>query len=176
MEMVSKTVNAFQKSKDMLRSAKVLVHFDSEKELLLSCDASPYGVGAVLSHRMEDGTEHPIAYASRTLAPAEKNYSQIDKEGLGVIFGIKKFHQYLYGHSFIIFTDHKPLVGLFGENRAIPQLAADRVRRWALTLAAYSYQIRYRPGKDHSNADGLSRLPLPDQTSDVPKQHRMSLC
>ena len=103
------------------------------------------------------------------MAPAEKNYSQIDKEGLSVIFGVKKFHQYLFGNTFTIYTDHKPLLGLFGEERAIPQMEADRIRRWALTLATYSYKLEYKPGKYHGNADGLSRLPLPDQPKVVPK-------
>ena len=160
---------AFIRSKEMLKSADLLIHYDSSKELLLFCDASPYGVGTVLAHRMEDGSDRPIAYASRTLAPAEKNYSQIDKEGLSVIFGVKKFHQYLFGNTFTIYTDHKPLLGLFGEERAIPQMAADRIRRWALTLATYSYKLEYKPGKYHGNVDGLSRLPLPDQPKVVPK-------
>lgn len=88
---------AFRRSKDLLKSADVLVHYSGERPLILACDASPYGVGAVLSHRMEDGTEKPIGFVSRTLAPAEKKYSQLDKEGLAVIFGIKRFHNYLYG-------------------------------------------------------------------------------
>lgn len=66
----------------MMQSAEVLVHYDPEKDIVLSCDASPYGVSAVLSHRMADGTERPIRFTSRTLNAAEKNYSQLDKEGL----------------------------------------------------------------------------------------------
>lgn len=88
---------AFQKSKMLLNSADVLIHYSAEWEFLLSCDASPYGVGAVLSHRMDDGSERPLGFMSRTLSPAEKRYSQLDKEGLAVMFGIKKFHKYLYG-------------------------------------------------------------------------------
>ena len=89
--------HAFKKSKEMLVSTQLLVHYDSETELILASDASPHGVGSVLSHRMEDGTERPIAYASRTLSPAEKTYSQLEKEASSIIFGVKKFHQYLFG-------------------------------------------------------------------------------
>ena len=75
----------------------MLVHFDSSEQLLLACDASPKGLGAVLSHVMDDGQERPIAYASRTLTPAEQGYSQLEKEGLAIVFGVKKFHNYIYG-------------------------------------------------------------------------------
>ena len=94
---------------------------------------------------MEDGSEQPIAFASRTLAPAEKRYSQLDEEALAIVFGVKRFHQYLYGRHFTIYTDHKPLRYLFGENRAVLPMVAARIQRWALTLSAYSYKIAYRP-------------------------------
>ncbi|VDI15716.1 Hypothetical predicted protein [Mytilus galloprovincialis] len=106
---------AFIESKQLLKSASVLVHFESKKKLILACDASQYGLGAVLSHKMDDGSDKPIAYTSRTLTSAEKNYSVLEKESLAIIFGIKKFHQYLYGHPVTIITDHKPLIGLFRE-------------------------------------------------------------
>ena len=159
---------AFEKSKELLISADLLVHYSSDKELILDCDASPYGVGAVISHPGEDGRLHPIAYASRTLAAAERNYSQIDKEALAILFGVKKFHQYVYGRHFVINTDHKPLLGLLGEAKPIPKQASPRMLRWAITLSGYDYNLRYRKGCLHSNADGLSRLPLSDKPDYVP--------
>ena len=115
-------------------SAELLVHFDANKDIVITCDASQYGVGAVLSHIMEDKSERPIAFASRTLAPAEKNYSQIEKEALGVVFAVKKFHNYLFGRNFTIANDHKPLWTLFNVNKCIPQMVSGRIQRWPLTL------------------------------------------
>uniref|UniRef100_A0AAQ4NRX0 Gypsy retrotransposon integrase-like protein 1 n=1 Tax=Gasterosteus aculeatus aculeatus TaxID=481459 RepID=A0AAQ4NRX0_GASAC len=152
---------AFQNSKQLLKSAKVLCHYSADKDLVLACDALPYGIGAVLSHVMEDGSEKPIGFMSRTLTPAEKRYSQLDKEGLAIIFGIKRFHKYIYGRTFTISTDHKPLISLFHEKKPVPQMGSPRVQRWATLLRAYEYKIIYKPGKEHANADALSRLPLP---------------
>ena len=93
---------------------------------------------------MEDGSEHPISLVSRTSTKAERNYSNLQREALAVIFGVKKFHQYLYGRQFILETDHKPLESLFNEKKATPSMAAARIQRWALTLAVYNYTIKYK--------------------------------
>ena len=76
---------------------------------------------------MEDGSERPVAYASRTLSSAEKNYSQLGKEGLAIVFGVTKFHTYLYGRQYIIESDHQPLSYLLKESKQIPSLASSRI-------------------------------------------------
>ena len=94
----------FVKSKKQLQDSPLLVHYDLKKSLRLACDASPYGVGAFISHVMKNGEEKP--FASRTLTARERNYSQIGKEALSIVFGVKRFHSYLYGRRFTLLTDH----------------------------------------------------------------------
>ncbi|XP_062401725.1 LOW QUALITY PROTEIN: uncharacterized protein K02A2.6-like [Sardina pilchardus] len=165
--------SAFDAAKKCLQSEQLLMHFDDTKPLYLACDASPYGVGAVLSHRLQDGADRPIGYMSRSLSSAERGYSQLEKEALAIIFGLKKFHQYLYGKHCTIVTDHKPLLGLFGELKGIPQQAAARMQRWALMLAAYEYTLEYKEGSRHGNADALSRLPLPSRPKATPQEEEV---
>ena len=143
----------------------MLAHYDPKLPLKLAADASPYGVGAVILHVLPDGSEQPVVFASRSLTKSEKNYTQVEKEALALIFGVKKFHLYLYGRKFVLTTDHKPLLTILGPKKGVPSLAAARLQRWALLLSAYSYEIEFRSTHEHGNADGLSRLPLESEMS-----------
>ena len=104
--------------------------------------------------------ERPIAYTSRTLTASERNYSQLEKEALSLVFGVQKFHQFLYGRDFTLCTDHKLLTTILGPKKGIPPIAAARLQRWALQLAIHNYTIKFHPTKAHANADALLRLPF----------------
>ena len=167
-----KCQQAFDAVKREVTSNSFLAHFNEHLPVKLVCDASSVGVGAVLAHVDEDGRERPIAYASRLLNAAEKGYSQIDKEALALVYGVKKFHMYLYGRRhFTLVTDHKPLLAILGSKSGLPKLVAARLHRWAITLAAYNYEVEYRSTKNMGNADALSRMPVdaaPDK-EDIPQ-------
>lgn len=159
---------SFMYIKKQLSSSEVLVHYSPNLPLVLTADASSVGVGAIISHVTPDG-ERPIAYASRSLSPAERAYAQIDREALSIIYGIRKFHQYLYGRQFTLRTDHKPLTYIFGNKSGIPTMAASRLQRWAVLLSGYSYEIEHV--SSHKNcADALSRLPQTGSVGTVGKE------
>ena len=142
----------------MLVKPPVLAHFDPALPVVLACDAGPVGVGCVLSQVTRDG-ERPIAFYSRSLSDAETRYSQTDREALAVVTGVKKFHYFLAGRTFTIQSDHKPLLGLRGEQKPLSAMASPRMVRWALLLGAYDYRLEYRPGSKQGHCDALSRLP-----------------
>ena len=116
----------------------------------------------VISHLENNGQEKPVAFASRSLTKTKRGYAQIEREALAIIFGVHKFHQYLYGREVILQTDHKPLTTILGPKTAIPTLS--RMQRWALILLAYQYKIEYRQSSQNANADAMSRLPVGDAT------------
>ena len=115
-----------------------------------------------------NGQEQPIAYASRSLGAAKKNYLQLEKEGLAIIFDVKRFHQYLFCLRFSILSDHKPLQHIFKTTSSTPTKASVRIQHWALLLGGCDYTIAYRSGEQHANAHLLSRLPLPDTPKNIP--------
>ena len=134
--MVDCMEKAFESSNKALIESSVLVHYDSNKPLQLACDVSTFGVGAVLTQIYEKDYERPVAFASKTLNVAEKNYVQIELEALALIFGVRKFHHYLYGHVFTLFTDHKLLTSILSTKSGIPTLATVRMHIWVLILSS----------------------------------------
>ncbi|XP_037942535.1 uncharacterized protein K02A2.6-like [Teleopsis dalmanni] len=161
-----KEVEAFLGKRHIIEATE-LSHFQEHLPIVLATDASSYGIGAVIAHRHPDGSERPIAFASKTLNTHQVRYSQIEKEALSIIFGVTRFHQYLFGHKFILVTDHKPLVSIFSPDKNLPSMSTHRLQRWAIILMSYQFEIQYRRTADHSNADALSRLPCgPDPEFD----------
>ena len=109
---------------------------------------------------MEDGSERPIVFASRTLKEAERNYSQIGKEALALVRRVKIFHLYLLDRHFTLLTDHEPLTSILNPKKGMPAMTVARLQRYALFLAGFNYSIEYKNTTQHGTADGLSRLPL----------------
>lgn len=153
-------MQSFNKVKELLTNAPILAHYDSSLPVILATDASSTGLGCVLSIKTSEGVEKPVAYFSRTLSPTEVKYSQVEKEALAIVFGVKKCNQYLYGRRFTLCTDHKPLISIFGPKKGLPVFAASRLQRYALFLSGYIFDIKYVKSVSHGNADALSRLPL----------------
>ena len=141
---------AFKETKESLTSADVLVHFDSKLPISLAGDASAYGIGSVISHKFPDGTEKPIAFASKSLSAAEKNYSQLEREAASLVLASRNF------------------TSATSSKKGIPTLTAARLQRFSLLLSAYNYDIQFKPTAAHGNADGLSRLPLSVVTEEKP--------
>ena len=144
--------NAFQALKRCLVGPPILRLPQFDKPFILRTDASDTGLGAILLQGTE-GEEMPVAYASKKLLDREKNYSVIEKECLAVVWGVSKFHRYLFGKEFILETDHQPLTYL---NKS--KMANSRLMRWALALQPYRMRIRSIRGKDNVGADYLSRV------------------
>ena len=153
--------SSFETLKSLLSSDAVLAHYNPALPIGIACDASSLGIGGTLFHRYPDGSERPIANVSKILSKSQRNYSQIQKEALAIVFAVKKFFQYLFGQKFILVTDHKPLLAIYG-NKKSSGMVANRLARWALYLKQFDFQIEYRKTADHQNADALSRLPLGD--------------
>ena len=151
---------AFLTIKNALCSTEVLAHYSAGLEHVLQCDASGTGLGAVLLQKNENGDYQPISYASRLLNKAERNYSNIERESLALVFGATKFRQYLLGKKFVLETDHKPLVKLFGMQEGVPFLVSSRLKKWKLLLSAYDYTIQHIAGKANVLADFMSRKPI----------------
>ncbi|XP_028408174.1 uncharacterized protein K02A2.6-like [Dendronephthya gigantea] len=146
---------AFSKVKQAIASDCTMAFYDPNRPTTLTVDASPVGLGAVLSQTQVNGQERCIAYASRSLSPVETRYSQTEKEALAAVWGCERFHLYLVGTQFDLITDHKPLEIIYSPKSKPPL----RIERWLLRLQQYKFNIKYRPGSGNP-ADVLSRQPL----------------
>ena len=146
---------AFDELKAKLLGTEVTAFPLDDAPFILDTDACDTGIGAVLS-QVQSGRERVVAYASRTLNRAERNYCITDKELLAVRYFVEYFRQYLLGREFCVRTDHQALKWLFQLKEP-----KGRIARWIEILSAYQFSIEYRPGKRHGNADGLSRCPNP---------------
>ena len=143
--------NSFEILKARLTQAPILGYPEPDCHFILDTDASNFGIGAVLS-QIQNGQERVIAYYSKALSKAERNYCVTRRELLAVVLSIKHFHHYLYGVNFTVRTDHGALSWLMKFKNPEGQIA-----RWLQLLSTYNLEIKHRAGKQHGNADGLSR-------------------
>lgn len=166
-EWTSEAEKSYQDIKNILISPQVLIQYDPTLPLVLATDASKTGLGAVLSHRMSNGTERPIAYASCTMSQTEQRYPVIDKEALAIVWAVKKFFNYLYARKFTLITDHKPLTQILHPEKSLPTLCISRMANYADYLAHFNFDVVYRSTNENKNADYCSRIPSSSAHSEV---------
>lgn len=141
---------AFEDVKESISKTTTLKYFDPKLPLTLQVDASSRGLGAALIQENQ-----PIAFASKSLTECETRYSNIEREMLAVVFGLEKFHYYVYGRKTTINSDHKPLSAISQKNISN---APPRLQRMLIRIQGYDITINYVPGRDVPLADALSRV------------------
>jgi len=156
----SKCHEAFVRLKELLTSAPVLVFPNFQREFVLETDASGLGLGAVLAQEQNSGHIAPIAFASRTLQKHEQAYGVTELEALGVVWEVKHFRPYLYGHTCNVYADHEALKALLNTPHPSGKLA-----RWGLAIQKLNLRIHYRPGQTNKVADALSRCLVHSEAS-----------
>ena len=166
---------AFENVKKSISASSLLVHYSHDLHLVLEVDASPYSIGGCFYHVSKSGEQLPVYFVSRALTSAEKNYSQIDREGLAIVFAVKRLHQFLNGQHFSIQTDHEPFIRILGKNVRLSGTVVAHLQRWAVLLSSYNYSLEHIKGVDNTIADCLSRLPQPvSQEEEVFLIHAMN--
>ena len=165
--------SAFDQIKAILVSGQVMGHPRLDREFVLDVDASDFALGAELSQADENGDLRPIYYASKHLEKSERNYSATAREALAAVFGCEYFRQYLQGAKFKLRTDHNPLVWL--RNMKEPKRPYSG---WIVRLEQFNYQMEYRPGKEHTNADFNSRVQVQDDRKSIGTQttNELTVC
>ncbi|KAI5720179.1 hypothetical protein M8J77_003057 [Diaphorina citri] len=151
--------DCYVRLKNVMATRPVLRFFDASKQLVIETDASKDGLGSCLLIENQ-----PVSFASRALTSSEKMYAQIEKELLAIVFAVEKFHQFVYGHKVIVFTDHKPLTTILKKN--INDVAA-RLQKLLLRLFKYDIDVRYKPGSQMFISDALSRAFQKNCSSDL---------
>ena len=155
---------AFDMCKRLAGNSARLTHFDAKKPIVLTTDASPFGIRACLRHKVIDANGkvklQPVAYASASLKPSEKAYAQIEREGLAVYWVVNYFRQYLWCNEFELHTDCSALVKIFGPKNDLGGCAMGRLNRWAALLMEFNFIIKHIKGSSNTTADNLSRFPL----------------
>ena len=130
MELGSRTTGTFEKTKQLQCSAAVLANYVAKLPIHPLCNFLLYGLEPVPAHLLQNVQERPTAFVSRTLGTAERNYAQLDKEAPAIALGVKIFHSYICGRDFTTWTDHKPLLGLLGETKPVPNQVLREIFGW----------------------------------------------
>ena len=149
---------AFDDLKKALAAYPVIQIFDPAKHTTVTTDASENAVSAILSQ-----DDHPILYLSRRLTKAERNYSNIEREALAVVWATQRARHFLLGSHFSLNTDHQPLEFIFNPSKELPKMTSARIMRWAIQLAAFDFDIAYVRGNTIPHVDALSRLQFEDE-------------
>lgn len=151
-----KAESAFRQIKQCLAEASALRAPNVGEEYILATDASEFAIGACLSQVDDEGREHPIAFLSKKLSPAQTKWATIEREAYAIIWALQRMEAWLFGAKVRVVTDHNPLKFL---TLTSPQSA--RLTRWALALQKFNVTIEHKKGALNTNADALSRLVAP---------------
>ena len=145
----------FMKIKNSLLDNATLAYYEVGAETEVIVDASPVGLGAILTQKKRDG-HRAVTYISRSLSPVEQRYSQTEREALAIRWACERLRMYLAGARFKVVTDHKPLEAIVSNSNSKPPI---RIERWSTYLQEFNFTVEYRPGKDNP-ADYMSRHPI----------------